>query len=152
MEGNELDLIGEIAEEFFGRLGVDISFSLKEEGGVVEIDLEGKDPGLLIGFHGETLQALQLILNLIVYRKLGKWRTIVLDVDNWRKKREESLRRLAKTTAERVKFLGEEIELSPMTPFERRIVHLALATDPQVTTESRGEGRERRIVVKLKRK
>lgn len=153
MEKNNFDLIQKTAEELLDELKIKTSVAVsKEEDGTVQVDVSGEDLGILIGFHGETLGALQLILSLMVYKKLGKWQPIVVDVGDWRKKREETLEKLAKRTAERVKFSDEEQELPSMSPFERRIIHLTLSEDSQVTTESVGEGVDRHVVVKPKKK
>lgn len=153
MKKNDLELIKKTAEELLDKLSVKTSVSVsKGEEGTVCVDVSGEDLGILIGFHGETLSALQLILSLMVYKKLGKWQLIVVDAGDWRKKRQEALSNLAKSMAERVKFSGEEQELPLMSSFERRIIHLSLSDDPKVTTESVGEGSERRVVVKPKKK
>ena len=153
MEEKNLDLIKKITEELFDKLKIETSISiLKDEEDTVRVDVSGKDLGILIGFHGETLGALQLILSLMVYKKLGRWQQLVVDVGDWRKKRKENLQKLAKRMAERVKFSGEKQELPPMPPFERRIIHLTLSEDPKVTTESIGEGDDRHVVIKPKKK
>lgn len=153
MKKNEIDLIKKTAGELLGKLEIESSVSVSEnEEGVVNVDISGDDLGILIGYHGETLSALQLILNLMTYKKLERWQPLVVDVGGWRKKREEALERLAKRMAERVKFSEEEQELPPMSPFERRVIHLTLSEDPKVSTESIGEDSERRVVVMLKKK
>lgn len=123
----------------------------KDEGGVVHVDIDCSNPALLIGCRGETISSLQLILSLIVYKKLGYWQRLVVNVGDYRQKREESLKRLAFNIVQRVKFSGEEAVLPYLNAAERRIVHLALADHPDVVTESRGEGRERRLVIKPKK-
>jgi spoIIIJ-associated protein len=136
--------------DLLNKLGIKANVAVSEEDEAFLVEINNGDLGILIGYHGETLLALQLILALILYKKVGEWTRIVLDVGGWRKAREESLRRLAERIAERVKFTGEEQALSPMSPFERRVVHLALSQRPDVTTESEGEGEERKVVVKPK--
>lgn len=148
MEQKNLDQVKEIAEELLNKLTVTASVEVSGEDGGIHLDIAGEDLGILIGFHGETLAALQLILSLALYKRLGKWNPVVVDVGGWRKRREEQLRKLAERMAERVKFTNEEQALPPMASFERRIIHLALSDNPNVTTQSRGEGRERRVVVK----
>lgn len=153
MEKNNLDLIKKTTEELLNKLQIETSVSVsKDKQETAWIDISGENLGVLIGFHGETLGALQLILSLMIYRKLRSWQQIVVDVGDWRKKREEALKKLAKRTAERVKFSEEEQELPSMSSFERRIVHLALSEDSQVGTESVGEGSERHVVVKPRKK
>jgi len=117
---------------------------------VFNVQLESEDSGILIGYHGETLEAIQLILSLIVYRKVGSWLRLVVNVGNYREERYDQLKRLALNIAQKVKFSGESQILTNLSPSERRIIHLELADHPDVITESEGEGEERRLVVKPK--
>jgi spoIIIJ-associated protein len=103
--------------------------------------------GLLIGRRGETLRSLQFMVNLLVSRKVQKWPQVVVDVGNYRQRRQESLEGLARRMAERVRQSGRPLTLEPMGAYERRIVHLALRADPTVYTESNGEGENRKIVI-----
>lgn len=123
----------------------------QDEGEVIHVDIDCPDPGILIGYRGETISSLQLILSLIVYKKLGQWQRVVVNVGDYREKRKESLEKLALNTVQRVKFSGEEVVLPYLNAGERRIIHLTLADHPDVVTESRGEGRERRLVIKPKK-
>jgi len=107
--------------------------------------------GLLIGRRGETLASLQLLVNLIIGHQLRHRVRIIVDVENYRVRREENLRSLAQRVAQQVRNYRRSIMLEPMPPHERRIVHLALSDSADVTTESIGEGDERRVVVSLKR-
>ncbi|GCE48283.1 spoIIIJ-associated protein [Thermosporothrix hazakensis] len=107
--------------------------------------------GLLIGRRGETLAALQLLVNLIVAHLTGHRLRIIVDAENYRVRREENLRSLALRVAQQVRSYRRSIALEAMPPHERRIVHLALADSADVTTESIGEGDERRVVISLKR-
>jgi len=120
----------------------------QDEAGVVYVDIDCLEPGILIGYKGETIINLQLILALIVYKKLGVWQKIIVNISDWRQQKEESLKKLALNTAQRVKFSGQEIILGSLNSAERRIIHLVLADHPDVMTESQGEGSERRLIVK----
>jgi spoIIIJ-associated protein len=111
----------------------------------------GDSLGLLIGRRGETLASLQLLVNLIIGHQLRHRVRIIVDVENYRLRREENLRSLAQRVAQQVRNYHRSITLEPMPPHERRIVHLALSDSHDVTTESIGEGDERRVVVSLKR-
>ena len=113
-----------------------------------QIDINGEDLGALIGYHGETLSSLQLFLNLLVHRKIGEWRRVLVDIGGYRKEREQKLFDLARRTADKVRFLQTPVTLTPMPSFERRLVHMALGEEEGVETESKGEGWERRVVVK----
>lgn len=111
----------------------------------VEMDIEGEDSGLLIGRRGETLRGLQFIVNLLVnQRSEGR---VALDVEGYRERHYASLRTLADRVAERVTASGNSVTLEPMAANERRIVHMALAEHPEVTTESAGMGEARKITI-----
>jgi spoIIIJ-associated protein len=116
----------------------------------ITLHVEGADEeamGLLIGRRGETLRSLQFMVNLLVSRKVQKWPQVVVDVGNYRQRRQESLEGLARRMAERVRQSGRPLTLEPMGAYERRIVHLALRPDPTVYTESTGEGENRKVVI-----
>lgn len=142
--------IKKITQELLAQLGLSIDFSLEEQDSQFYLNFRSDNPGLLIGYHGQTLSALQLILALMVYRQLGEWAKIVVDVGDYRQRRQESLERLAVSVAQKVKITGQTQALTPMNPNERRIVHLALANDPEIETASEGEGKERRIIIRLR--
>ncbi|RAQ96775.1 RNA-binding cell elongation regulator Jag/EloR [Thermogemmatispora tikiterensis] len=107
--------------------------------------------GLLIGRRGETLSALQLLVNLIVSHRTKRRMRIIVDAENYRQRREENLRSLALRVAQQVRNYRRSIALEAMPPHERRIVHLALADSQDISTESIGEGDARRVVISLKR-
>ncbi|MBK9710039.1 MAG: KH domain-containing protein [Kouleothrix sp.] len=116
----------------------------------ITLHVEGADEeamGLLIGRRGETLRSVQFMVNLLVSRKVQKWPQVVVDVGNYRQRRQESLEGLARRMAERVRQSGRPLTLEPMGAYERRIVHLALRSDPTVYTESSGEGENRKVVI-----
>jgi len=103
--------------------------------------------GILIGFHGETLSALQLILSMIVHQQTEQWYRFYLNVNNYRDRRQEQLDQMAENAAKRALLSGDEIELPFLTPSERRLVHLALKDRLDVESLSKGEGRQRRLIV-----
>lgn len=111
------------------------------------IDIEGNDLSFLIGTKSETINALQYITSLIVGRELGRWVPLQIDVQHYRQRREDELRRLAQRFAEQVISTGRKQALEPMPPNERRIVHIELRDNPQVTTESVGEEPHRKVTV-----
>lgn len=116
----------------------------------ITLHVEGADEeamGLLIGRRGETLRSVQFMVNLLVSRKVQKWPQVVVDVGNYRQRRQESLEGLARRMADRVRQSGRPLTLEPMGAYERRIVHLALRADPSVYTESSGEGEHRKVVI-----
>ena len=123
---------------------------LNSEGGKV-IRIDGDEAGTLIGRHGETLDALQYLSNLALNAELDKTGEecpkITVDIEGYRARREETLRSLAKRTADKVKKYRRNIALDPMTPYERRIIHSALQNDSQVTTASVGSDENRKVVI-----
>ena len=111
------------------------------------LDINGDDLGLLIGRRGATLAALQYLLNVMISRKTGSRLLVSVDVEHYRRRREETLCGLARRMADRVRQTGRSITLEPMPAMERRIIHLVLAEDEAVTTGSSGEGDARKVVI-----
>ncbi|MEE8471068.1 MAG: R3H domain-containing nucleic acid-binding protein, partial [Dehalococcoidia bacterium] len=109
-----------------------------------------EDLGILIGRRGETLSAVQYLVNLIVSRQMKAWAGIVVDVEGYRQRRYESLRFLARRVADRVRSTGRSVTLEPMPPNERRIIHLELHDSSEVTTESMGQGEGRKVSIMLR--
>ena len=135
--------------------GVDVTRTLRsahdaDAGGPI-IDLAGEDSGLLIGRRGQTLQALQFLVTLIVRRQVGEDVRVVLDVENYRQRRETSLRDMAAKVASRVAQTNRSITLEPMSPADRRIIHTSLSENPEVRTESAGEGENRKVTIMPRR-
>ncbi|MGI9254956.1 MAG: protein jag, partial [Thermomicrobiales bacterium] len=111
------------------------------------IDILGQDLGMLIGRRGEHLAQIQYLVNLLCNRRVNDWTRVVVDVEGYRTRREESLVGLAERVSRQVSRSRRPIQLEPMPPNERRIVHLTLRDHPDVATESTGEGAMRRITV-----
>ncbi|WP_029215567.1 RNA-binding cell elongation regulator Jag/EloR [Kallotenue papyrolyticum] len=109
--------------------------------------LDEETVGLLIGRRGETLRSLQFLVNTIVQRHLGRWPQLVIDIGNYRQRRQESLEGLARRVAEQVRATGKPQSLDPMQAYDRRIIHMALRDDATVYTESAGEGENRHVVI-----
>lgn len=121
------------------------------QSGGPQIDIEGDDAGLLIGRRGETLRALQFVVNVIVNKDREDSVRVLLDVEEYRARRQRALSELAERVADKVASTGRSITLESMPPAERRIIHLALADNPRVTTESTGWGTDRRVSINPKR-
>ena len=145
-----------ILQDLLDKMGIEATVviqtpvnALDEEGEVnpVILNIEGGDPGLLIGRRGQTIDSLQYLLRLILARKTQSKIPIMVDAENYRQHRHEDLRILALNVATQVKATKASIRLEPMSAFERRIIHLTLANDPDVFTESTGEGENRKVVV-----
>lgn len=118
-----------------------------EDPPTIFLDILGRDLGMLIGRRGEHLSQLQYLVNTLVNRKLDEWTRVIVDVEGYRSRREESLIGLAERVARQVARSGRSIVLEPMPPNERRIIHLTLRSHPEVSTHSSGEGNQRRITV-----
>ena len=126
-----------------------------EQDGVTRVELTSPDPSRIIGWHGETLNAIQHLAKSVIRSKENMERSpfIVLDIDGYRKSQEDKVCRIAEQKADFVRRTGNKIALAPMSPYFRRIVHLHVANTPQLqdlTTESIGEGEYRQIVMRLK--
>jgi spoIIIJ-associated protein len=150
-----------VLETLLERMGIDASVEAETkpavEGGgeaseVVALDVSGDDLGILIGRRGQTLSSLQYVVRLIVAHETKARVPIVIDVEGYKKRRYEALQALAHRMAEQVKARGRPFTLEPMMAYERRIIHLALADDPDVTTESVGESQARKVVIMPKGK
>ncbi len=142
-------LAKELVEGLLRAMHIRASVNLRapDDSGPLALDIKGNDLGILIGRRGETLASLQYLLNLMLSRRLKSRTAVTLDVEGYRQRREEALHNLARRMAERVRATGQAIALEPMPARERRIVHLALAEDGDVTTQSAGEGEDRKVVI-----
>jgi spoIIIJ-associated protein len=157
--GEDTETAVETLERLLGLMNVDASVRVRApetpgDGlGLVRavLDVSGEDLGILIGRRGDTLSSLQFLVNLIVSRRLKARTAFGIDVEGYRRRREESLMGLALRMADRVKSTGQSITLEPMPPNERRIVHLTLAKDPNVITVSIGEGESRKVAITPRR-
>ena len=141
-------------EELLAKMGIRAQVAIRQKVDVEEgelppvfLDIVGDDLGILIGRRGETLAALQYITRLIVSRKTHRWYPLVVDVEQYKVRRERSLRRLAQQMAERVSFSRQPMALEAMPAYERRIVHITLRDHPSVITKSVGEGDQRKVTI-----
>ncbi len=113
----------------------------------VSIQLPEDQTGIYIGHHGEGLTSLQLLLSLMVSQRTGKWYRVSVNINDYQERREDALRHLAETAAEKAISLRQEVVLGNLSSYERRIVHLHLENNPEVYTESRGEAPLRQLLV-----
>ncbi|MGA2159532.1 MAG: RNA-binding cell elongation regulator Jag/EloR [Dehalococcoidia bacterium] len=130
---------------------IDVTSS-PDENTPVTLNIEGDDLGVLIGRRGQALASLQYLVRLIVAEKSKKWISVNVDVDWYKKRHYETLKKLAQRLAEQVARRKRAITMEPMQPDERRIVHLALADNPDVMTQSTGEGDGRRVVIQMRKR
>lgn len=144
----DAEAIQAILREMLEAAGVQVSVSIGQlNGQYVSLTLDGKDAAFLVGKHGEVLNALQYLVNIVAGRRLNKKVRATLDGNDYRRRREEALTQLATKIAEQVKSRGEEAVLDALPAFERRIVHKALSGIDGITTYSEGEEPTRRVVI-----
>lgn len=152
-------VITEIVQNLLDRMDLDAGVEYLPDAMVTEesgnesgmvFDVLGDDLGLLIGRHGQTLSNFQYLVRILVAQRIGEYLPIVVDVNGYRQRRFKALEILARRTAEQVRIKRMPFSLEPMPAFERRIVHLVLANDPVVTTQSVGIGEERKVIVALR--
>lgn len=153
VSGEELQKAEENVKEFLNELSnsmlKNLTYEVKSEKDVVEIKINGDNAGFLIGYRGETLYALQTVLNSIANKGLENRVVIRLDIENYKAKREKTLQDLAIKTSKTVMNTGKSITLEPMQAYERKIIHSALQDNKRISTDSIGEEPRRRIVISL---
>lgn len=132
------------------EVAANASGTYDEAENILNIQIDSPGAAVLIGFHGETLQAIQLILSFVAHKILGEWIRVLVNVGDYRQKREEQLNRLALNLAMKAKFSKEAQTIPNLSSAERRVVHLCLSDHPDVYTQSEGEGRNRQLIIKPK--
>lgn len=145
---NEQHIIEEVLDQLLSYIAIEASFKVAVSEDTAEVLLDTEDSGIVIGYHGETLESFAFVLSLCVAKRVGRYVRIRVDVGDYKKNREESLKALAQQTKERVLSEQREFSLPNLKSWERRVVHLLLQDDPEVTSESVGEGKERTLIVK----
>jgi spoIIIJ-associated protein len=150
-EDNPGDLACDFIKEICRCMNVEADYQVSQRNEHWYVDITGTELGILIGRRGDTLEALQYLTNLAVARKLAERVRIIVDVEGYRQRREETLVRLAQRLADKVKRTGTRVVLEPMNPHERRIIHTALQEDVRILTFSEGEDLNRRVVISLKK-
>ena len=133
--------------KIFEEMKLDVVIDVKENGGYLVFDLQGENLGILIGRRGDTLDSLQFLLNLVINDKNNAKVKGIIDIENYRAKREETLIGLGHKLAAKARKTGQKVVLEPMNPQERRIIHMALQNDKRVTTYSEGEEPYRKVVI-----
>jgi spoIIIJ-associated protein len=144
---SQADNARDIVDQLLSKMGIRCQVTTRATPEAIVVDVSGRDLGVLIGWRGETLRALQTMTNLLASRRLGPDQRVIVDVERYRQRREHTVREIAYRAARQVKVTGDPITLDAMQPFERRAIHRALEADPEVTTISIGEEPERRVVV-----
>lgn len=152
-KNDTVDNIREFLENVFSAMNMEVTIDIKkaEDDKVYEVELSGKEMGLLIGKRGQTLDSLQYLTNLAVNKHSDGYIKVKLDTEDYRQRRKDTLENLAKNIAYKVKRTKRPVSLEPMNPFERRVIHSALQGDRYVETHSEGEEPFRYVVVTLKK-
>lgn len=153
MEKEEIvSKLKETVEELIGKMGfeAEISAGISEDGGrtAYVCDIRTDESNFLIGQHGMNLQSMQHIARVLFRRKFNENADFVIDINSYRKEKNETIAKMAKGLAEEAILGNHAIVMRPMSPYERRVVHLELSSDERISTESVGEGEDRRIVIK----
>jgi spoIIIJ-associated protein len=146
------DVVKEFLDNMLKNMKIEGRVSVTEEqGNVVKAEFIGPDMGVLIGRRGQTLDAIQYLTSLVVNKRFEEqYYRVVLDVENYRQKREATLAALAKNLAQKAVRLRRDVVLEPMNPYERRIIHATLQENPKVTTISEGQDPYRKVIIKVK--
>jgi len=137
----------EFLTRLVGALGAQGRVEAREEDGQLWLEMWGEELGMLIGHHGRTLEALEYLVNLVLARSCGGREHVVVDVEGYRRRRDDAVRRMARRVAERVRRTGRSAVLEPMSARERKLVHLALQDDADIVTKSEGQEPFRKIVI-----
>lgn len=151
----EQDFIADTGKEFllgmFGKMGLSVQIEKLTTKDKITFQVHGEDLGILIGKHGQTLDAIQYLTNLVANKEVRRRCQIVVDVENYRSRREETLIQLAHRLGAKVRRTRQKIALEPMNAFERKIIHLALQNEKNIKTDSEGQEPYRHIVIYYKR-
>ncbi len=145
--GDTVSVARSVTSSVLEAMGFRATVQGREDSGAILVSITGQQLAPLIGRHGQTLEALELVVNLMVTRRLGHRMPVVVDAERYRERRREALQALATRTAARVRRSGKSVALEPMSASERRVIHTALAEDSVVTTHSEGEGPDRHVVI-----
>lgn len=152
--GKNKKVVEELVNKLLDLMSVSAKAKVSEdkenEALMVEIESEN-EKGLLIGRHGETLQSLQALLGMMYRQKTGEWARVLVNVGDWREKQEEQLKELAHQAARRARETGQEQTLFNLNASQRRIIHLELANEKDIETESKGEGSERYLIIRARK-
>jgi spoIIIJ-associated protein len=144
---NTMSIAQEALSKIITSISPDTTITAEKKGNDIVLNIKGNNPGILIGPQGKTLEAIEFIINKAVNRASEKKIRVIVDAENYKQRKEESLKRLALRMGEKAKKTGKPVSTNPMNPHDRRIVHLALKEDRQVQTKSRGEGLFKKVFI-----
>jgi spoIIIJ-associated protein len=143
------DKVENFLNDVFEKMGVAADMEVTEDEDSISVKIKGKDIGIIIGRRGETLDSLQYLASLVINKSEEEYKRVIIDIENYRQKREETLIRLASKLADRVIKYKKDITLEPMNPYERRIIHASLQNNKYVQTYSVGDEPNRKVVITL---
>ena len=144
---NYLGFAQETLERIVSSISSDTKILAEKKGDDIILNIKGNNPGVLIGPKGKTLEAIEFIINKAVNRISEKQVRVIVDAENYRQRREDFLKRLAFKMGEKAKKINKTVTIDPISPHDRRIVHLALKGDNQVRTKSKGEGFFKKVLI-----
>ncbi len=148
---NKIESIKPIIEELLKFYNVRYTLNVSEiDANLTSAEILGDNLSFLIGFRGETLDSLQTIINQVAFRRFGEWNQVILDINGYKKQKNEKIIEITKGYIDRVRFTQKPIEMPNMNPAERRQVHTFISDYDDIISESTGDGINRRVVLKLK--
>ncbi len=147
---NPEDIVGSFLSTVFDLLDTSYEMDVHEGENNIFVDITGDDTGVLIGKFGQTLDSIQFLTNVVMTKKYGNKKKILINVGDYRERREKSIHKLARSVARKVLKTKKPESLAPMPPQDRRIVHLALASYDHITTTSEGTGKNRKVIISFK--
>lgn len=150
VENGRCDIASDFLYTILDNMGVEAEINVKEDDENIVVDVNGDDIGIIIGRRGETMDSLQYLTSLVVNKEYDDYKRVILNVENYRQKREETLIKLANRLADKVVKYKKPVTLEPMNPYERRIIHSTLQGHKYVETYSTGEEPKRKVVITLK--
>jgi spoIIIJ-associated protein len=143
-------LIEQKLSEIMSHMGISPEIVIEDQEGTHIITINGDDLSFLIGYRGQSLNALQTLLANMLFNETGEWHHLVIDINGYRDSRKESLQEMVRNFIDRVRFHNEDVEMPPMNAFERRQVHMFISEYPDIESESTGSGYDRRVVLRVK--
>jgi spoIIIJ-associated protein len=145
--GEEVEITKKLMTGLLERIGVKAEIEVALEEGELHLEIKGDQEGILIGRHGRTLDSFQFLINRMVNKQLETPVRIVLDINDYRKRKTENLKRMAIRIGEKVKSKGHPLTIGPFDAHDRRLIHIALKEDPAIRTESLGEGKFKKMTI-----
>jgi spoIIIJ-associated protein len=145
--GEEVEITKKLMAGLLERIGVKAEVDVAFEEGDLHLEIKGDQEGILIGRHGRTLDSFQFLMNRMVNKRLETPVRIVLDINDYRKRKTESLKKMAIRVGEKVKGKGHPLTIGPFDAHDRRLIHIALKEDPAIRTESLGEGKLKKMTI-----